>query len=249
MKLPGRFIRKRKEEEKFQVALENQPDQRYKTLVQICSPLWNSQSKISYWIEFPRCPGSTILCSWNDGFDAFNKLKLEGQYVIENVLIDKNEDTRDTWARYQLLVDEHTTIKKVKPIEIMFDPVPLSKIHEMCKGAECFLDVEARPIRKLERTNVSQPIRVLLQDDSGGQVTWTFYIEDNLKPNGVYKNEDEIDSIIRGLLGKKITIRNGQLKYFSGFNEWQIKKNLYLIEYEDENDDSDEEEGSEEIDE
>ena len=79
-----------------------------------------------------------------------------------------------------------------------------------------FLDIVAVPVEDL---GGQHPRRIILQDESGQEVTWTLWDEDATN-----------DKLIENLMGKCFLIRNGIVKYFQGFGgEWQIKKPLESI--------------------
>ena len=206
---------------------ENPPSTRYELVVMVSSNAWIKSNKVSVWIEDIRFRGKTILCSFfrspciklqQDGF-----LRIHGQYVIKNALIDTNSPDEDpTWAPYQLLLDEFSEISPVENrikvsyhITSLLDVPKTIKIHE--DGD--FVDIVAIPHEILGHPVHSiHPRRIRLIDDSGGEITWTLW------------NDDAKDiKKINKLMGKPILIRRGIALHFSGFSEWQIRKELCEI--------------------
>ena len=77
-----------------------------------------------------------------------------------------------------------------------------------------FLDIVAIPVMDL---GGHHPRRIILQDEHG-EITWTLWDEDATD-----------DNFIENMMGRCVLIRNGIVKYFGGFKEWQVKKNLDSI--------------------
>ena len=77
-----------------------------------------------------------------------------------------------------------------------------------------FRDIVAIPVEDL---GGDHPRRIILQDEHG-EITWTLWDDDAIN-----------DRVLENLMGRCVLIRNGIVKYFGGFEEWQVKKNLDSI--------------------
>jgi len=190
----------------------------------VTSKPWDTNNKSSVWVEDPIQEGKTILCMYDKSCSDFNKLKLHGQFKVYNARIvhnkvENHEHGWPTYAAYQLLLDEDSKITRLAPVEVVSNPIKdLAEIPKLVDEDSIgeFLDLIAVPVEDLGSNypdDEKSPRRIKMVDPkSKFEITWTLWNED----------KDNFESTEK-MMRQPILIRNGIVKYYDQFEEWQVR--------------------------
>ena len=207
---------------------EFDPRQRYEVVVMVISKAWIKNGKVSVWVEDPTDHGITIMCSfarsWCEKLLTDGFLDINCQYQISCGMINEYFTENVTFAPLQLLLDKFSTIDRVKEnarLEIVYRPLEClleigENADEDSKGT--FLDIIGIPIEDNEEKSENRPRKIMMIDDSGGEIIWLLWGNDRFK-----------DEAINALMKKPVLIRNGKVSYFNG--DWQVSKELCAVRF------------------
>ena len=197
---------------------------RFSLTIMVTSVPWTTNNKQSVWIEDPIQEGKTILCTFNEDYQNFKNMELHGQFKVCNAKIVHNQiENREqgwpTYAAYQLVLDEESKITRLTPVEVITEPIKdLAEIPKLVEEDSIgeFLNLIAVPVEDLGSNypeDEKSPRRIKMVDQkSKFEITWTLWNEDKDASERTDK-----------MMGKPILIRNGIVKYYDQFEEWQVR--------------------------
>ena len=201
------------------------PHVRYNLKIMVTSKPWITNNKLSVWIEDPIQEGKTILGTYGDNVcEDFNKLKLHGQFNVNNVRIVHNSSDHHvhgwpTYAAYQLVLDGKSKIIRANPVDVKFKAIDdLAQIPSIVGPHSIgeFLDLIAVPVQDLGSNypeEETSPRRIKMVDPkSNFEIIWTLWNAD----------KNDVESI-QSMMEQPILIRNGIVKFYRPFNEWQVR--------------------------
>ena len=138
------------------------------------------------WIESPLCHGETILFTLNEQVPSrLESLKVQQQYLIQNALIDINRTKIfPTFAKFQVMLDKESSIEKIKPLQVIYDPINLHELPSVVGNGVERVDIIVKPIFDLGGYH---PRRIKMVDNGNPSnfITLTLWDEDAVDENAI----------------------------------------------------------------